>query len=592
MVHFANENAASSTPSDDARCSTNIGAQQAADRHISSVVVNGLSADLARAAELEQLGDSIAELAAHMHAATYRLLVMLAEFDRRGGWGGGFRSCAHWLSWRTRIGPGAAREKVRVARALEHLPELSDALRRGELSYAVVRAVTRVATPQNEAELLELARRGTASHVERVVRAWRRVDRLEEQWAERERHRSRCLHLYPDDDGMYVLRGRLSPEVGALLERALAAAGEALYERPKESEQDHQPAVTDATPYTQRQADAIGLLAEWALGGTPVLDTQPQGGMTASENDEAAPENAAAQLAEERTTQPEVDEAGSEDDPIACGGEVVPQPKEESVHAENEATGSDDDPIACGGEAMQLAEEAWGHAENEPTARELDESATVEAVEPASRKRPVTVGRAERFQVVVHVDAEALRAGSDSGQAVLAGGIRVSAETARRISCDASRVVMIHDKEGNVLDVGRRTRIVPTAIRRALDYRDRGCRFPGCGLRFCDAHHIAHWIDGGTTKLTNLVLLCRRHHRAVHEEGFGVHISATGEISFTRPDGRPLPDAPALPQLPEDCVDRLIAAQQDLEIDAWTPTPDWHGERLDLDFAIRALRAL
>ena len=192
----------------------------------STSAVNDAAAGRAAAAALEQLGDSIAELAAHLHAATYRLLVMLAEFDRGGGWGGGFRSCAHWLSWRTRIDLGAAREKVRVARALERLPQLSDALRRGELSYAVVRAVTRIATPENESELLELARHGTASHVERIVRAWRRVDRLEEQWAERERHRSRYLHLHPDDDGMYVLRGRLSPEVGALLERALAAAGE------------------------------------------------------------------------------------------------------------------------------------------------------------------------------------------------------------------------------------------------------------------------------------------------------------------------------------------------------------------------------
>jgi hypothetical protein len=557
MVHFANENAASLAPSDDAECSTGAGTEQAADHDVSSVVVNSESADLARAAELEQLGDSIAELAAHMHAATYRLLVVLAEFDRRGGWGGGFRSCAHWLSWRTRLDLGASREKVRVARALEHLPEVSDALRRGELSYAVVRAVTRVATPQNERELLELARHGTASHVERVVRAWRRVDRLEEQWAERERHRSRCLHLYPDEGGMYVLRARLSPEVGALLERALAAASEVLYERPNQE----QPAGTEATTYTQRQADAIGLLAEWALGGGPELDTQPHLGIAASGG--TASENGAVQLADDRIAQPENDEPGSEGDAIACASEAVQLAEGESVHPEDEAT-----------------------------ARELDECATVEAVGPAPRKRPVTIGRAERFQVVVHVDAEALRAGSDSGQAVLAGGIPISAETSRRIACDASRVVMIHDQEGNVLDVGRRTRIVPTAIRRALDYRDRSCRFPGCGLRICDAHHIDHWIDGGTTKLTNLTLLCRRHHRAVHEEGFGVQMSASGEISFTRPDGRPLPDAPALPRLPEDCVDRLIGAQQDLEIDAWTPTPDWHGERLDLDYAIRALRAL
>src|SRR5262245_54046349 len=82
-----------------------------------------------QAGELEQLGDEIAELAAHLHAGIYRLLVMLREFDERGGWGGGFRSCAHWLSWRTGIALGAAREKVRVARALQHLPRISESMR-------------------------------------------------------------------------------------------------------------------------------------------------------------------------------------------------------------------------------------------------------------------------------------------------------------------------------------------------------------------------------------------------------------------------------------------------------------------------------
>ena len=96
---------------------------------------------------VEQLGEAIAGLAARMHAATYELLVMLRQFDAQGGWNTGFMSCAHWLSWRTGIDMGAAREKVRVAKALHALPRLSGALQRGEISYAKVRALTRVATP-------------------------------------------------------------------------------------------------------------------------------------------------------------------------------------------------------------------------------------------------------------------------------------------------------------------------------------------------------------------------------------------------------------------------------------------------------------
>jgi hypothetical protein len=308
--------------------------------------------------ELDRLGDEIAELAAHLHAATYRLLVLLREFDERDGWSGGFRTCAHWLSWRTGIDLGAAREKMRVARALADLPALSDAMRRGVLSYSKARALTRVATAANEAELLELAMHGTASQIERVVRARRRVDRLEEAEQDRERHARRELSLFVDDDGSYVIRGRLDPETGAVLERALELARQEL--------------AQEGTAAQQR-ADALGLVAERALRGA--------------------------------------------------------------------AAGADDG-------------------------------------------APVSGTRAERFQVVMHIEADGT---SELDSGGLDSGVRVSAETSRRLSCDASRVVMTHDERGGVLDVGRRTRTVPPALRRALDRRDGGCRFPGCGLRRCDA---------------------------------------------------------------------------------------------------------
>src|SRR5690606_19356336 len=277
------------------------------------------NADMRRAeqAKLESMGEEIATLAAHIHAATYRLLVLLCEFDEREGWAApGFRSCAHWLSWRTGIASGAAREKVRTARALRSLPRIGEAMRKGELSFAKVRAITRVATPENETALLDVARSGTAAQVERIVRAWRRVDRLEEAHADQQRHESRSLSLYIDDDGMYVVRGRLDPEAGALLEKALESAREELFGR---SAVD--PSINDSDA-AQRRADALELVAERSL-----------------------------------------------------------------LH----------------GDAGQ-------------------------------RRRPV--------EVIVHVDAAALRQESNTGQAVIAGGARVSAETSRRISCDAAHVFM------------------------------------------------------------------------------------------------------------------------------------------------------
>src|SRR5262245_25721146 len=127
---------------------------------------------------------------------------MIRDFDARQGWGNGFLSCAHWLNWRIGIDVGAAREKVRVARALPALPRISASMQCGQLSYAKVRALTRVATPDNEPALLGFALSATASQVERFVRAWRRVDRVNEAREEEARNQHRSLSTWVDDDGM------------------------------------------------------------------------------------------------------------------------------------------------------------------------------------------------------------------------------------------------------------------------------------------------------------------------------------------------------------------------------------------------------
>src|SRR5205809_2832342 len=180
--------------------------------------------------ELERLGDEIARLSAHLDAATARLLDLI-KFDARGGWGNGFASCAAWLTWRIGLDPGAARERVRVARALGSLPRLAQALAHGELSYSKVRALTRVATPETEERLLKVGGAGAAGHVERIVRGWRRVDRIAEAQESTRRHQRRALHVYQDEDGMVVVRGRLEPEAGAVLMKAVEAGREALYRR-------------------------------------------------------------------------------------------------------------------------------------------------------------------------------------------------------------------------------------------------------------------------------------------------------------------------------------------------------------------------
>jgi hypothetical protein len=394
---------------------------------------------------------------------------LIREFDARGGWNTGFRSCAEWLGWRVGLSKGAARERVRVAHALGTLPLLSEALTRGELSYAKVRALTRVATPETEVRLLALGRAGTAEHVERIVQGWRQVDRRAEARRAARQDEGRGLQVYEDADGMVVVRGRLTPEAGALLRRALEAGREALYQKART-----EPGIGAAERPTmaQQQADALALVAESALH-------------------------------------------------------------------------HDLDPGAPG----------------------------------------------ERYQVVVHVDAAVLAEPDQPGQSVLEDGVHVPAGTSRRLACDATRVVMRHDARGHVVAIGARTRTIPPGLRRALQHRDRGCRFPGCGVRVAEGHHLRHWAQGGPTTLSNLALLCRRHHRTVHEEGYQAEREPDGTLRFRRPDGRPLPEVPTPPRCDGDPVARLrdLHAAEGLRLGPHTAHPGWSGERLDLGWAIDVL---
>lgn len=155
---------------------------------------------------IERLEDEITTLCAHLGAAEHRWLTAIGEFDARSGWVGiGIASCAHWLNWKCGVSLPAAHEKVRIARALRALPAISVAMARGELSYSKVRAITRVATPANESSLVRLARQGTASHVEEIVRRYRRVCRAEDTADAAKAQRDREVRYRWDDAGNLVL---------------------------------------------------------------------------------------------------------------------------------------------------------------------------------------------------------------------------------------------------------------------------------------------------------------------------------------------------------------------------------------------------
>jgi hypothetical protein len=148
----------------------------------------------------------------------------------------------------------------------------------------------------------------------------------------------------------------------------------------------------------------------------------------------------------------------------------------------------------------------------------------------------------ERPHVVVTMDLASLE-GRAGRRCELSDAGVVTGEAARRLACDAQVTRVIVDAASQPLDVGRRTKVVSPRLRRAVIVRDGGCRFPGCDRPpgWCDAHHVTHWADGGTTSLENLMLLCRRHHRLIHQRGFGVTV-VDGRPAFSRPDGAMLPD--------------------------------------------------
>ncbi len=289
----------------------------------------------------------------------------------------------------------------------------------GKLSFSQARALTRVAEPETEADLLELAEGCTTAQLERVVRAWKRGSRGEEAARERARHRSRKLSVFPDEEGTYVVRGRLDPEVGALLMRAVEAASDALYR------ERHLPgAAGEAGPgrryapareAARRRADAVGLLAERALAAG-------FGGAGRGEASEPEPGDAET---------PEATEAGPSETEIRC---------------------------ACG---------------SEPESRSSPSEA------------PISGTRAERYQVVLHVEPATLRSEGEPGRegaadrknvsaetSHLEDGMRVSAETSRRLACDAALVRVTHAPDGSVLDVGRKSHTASARWKQERDIPD------------------------------------------------------------------------------------------------------------------------
>jgi len=423
-------------------------------------------ADLKRT-RCERIADEISELCSYVYAAEHRLLTLIREFDEQEGWAHlGFHSCAYWLNFKCGMDLNTARERIRVAHALDRLPQIDSRFAAG------------AANEGNEDYLLMVATHGTAHHVEKLVQKYRRAKRLQDCDAANEQYENRQLSYHYDHDGGLVIKGRFPAEQGALIVKALEMAMERQYSEDADSTGSASPDVSaetpEPTPISTRRADALAEVAETYMNAEPV------------------PNNSA-----------------------------------------------------------------------------------------------------DRYQVVVHISDRIENLSDDSDfDACIENGPHVSAETSRRIACDSSVLGIKEDENGEPLAIGRKTRSIPPAMRRALRMRDEGCRFPGCtNDKFVDGHHIEHWADGGETNLDNLVLLCRHHHHLVHEGGFSCEKNGSGEVVFRDQRRTPLATWAPQPRISdEDIKDWLDREFFDKGIDADSCRSQWYaGERMDWNLAVSNL---
>ncbi len=198
--------------------------------------------------------------------------------------------------------------------------------------------------------------------------------------------------------------------------------------------------------------------------------------------------------------------------------------------------------------------------------------------------------KSEHWLVHIHTDMETLRQDGMGAESEIESGGRLCAETSRRIACDSSVIQWLDSHDGQPLITGRKIRTIPPAIRRALQRRDGGCRFPGCtATRFVDAHHIHHWADGGETSMSNLLLLCRHHHRLMHEGGFGLQKLSNSEFKFTNPAGISIPNCPA--GRSRGNVNTLFALndKRAIRITPKSSQSCWMGEKMDDQMAVEGL---
>ena len=478
--------------------------------------------------EIDQLGDDIARAAAHIDAATHRLLTDIRRFDECKGWcKQGARSCAHWLSYRIGLGLNAAREKVRVARRLGQLPLIDEALRLGSLSFSKVRAMTRVATPENEERLVRYARCATGAQLERICRGYRQVTEGRKRRRDDGRRYLRRRHTA---DGMVRIEAQLRPDEAALVMQALgemrrAARGQAAQEDgpAEDGLRSEQGAVEGVTAVTSSATGATGRGAT----GPPLAASSDVTAVTSAN----------------------------------IGSASGPEPDPEAAPDLPQAT------LADG--LVLMAETALAQG---PAARRAGERNQL-----IVQLGPEQLDTGEQGSWRAELQDGTWLAGQAFQRFACDCAVTVVTTGKDGAPLDVGR---------------KQRSIPPSLWTALLTRAGGGCEFPGCSSRiFLQAHHIEHWSLGGPTNLDNLVVVCTCCHDRLHEGGFRVERAADGTLRFFRPDGELIDPCPTPPEIGGDGLSLVMAANEarEIAIDCRTSLPHNYTPRFDLGAVVQSL---
>lgn len=456
-------------------------------------------AALERMSRLDALEDEIARAASHLTAMEYYFIKLIGDFDDDDGWvNSGARSFPHWLNWKCGINQTVGREKVRVARRLRELPVITEAFRTGQVSYSKVRSITRIATPENEDYLVELATHSTCDQLDRICRCYTRVFGAEEEEPETYTR----FDWHKDDDGTVLISARLPEADGMLVIQAL-----------------------------KKMRDEIS------------AGQRAKAQESRNENDAHSEDNENEQNAR----------IASREARITCGQE-------------------EDFEYECSSALARICEHYL-------------------ATDQGAR----TLSGADKYQIVLHVNANPDHPEYQMKQQPACyrdDGWFMTPEVARQIACDASIKIASEDDQGNVLNIGRKSRKVPQDIALAVRIRDKGCcRFPQCSnSRWTEQHHIQHWADGGETSVENLITLCRYHHSLHHKGDYELQKQGDGVV-FRSKFGTEIPVRLQAPGDGRDAMEvvREIKSwhrEQGIKIDHDTIVPGWWNEPCDLNWAL------